>query len=284
MALSGHQLAVLEAVSFVESHFPNAEAPLSPPLTPPPSPAPSQAPPTPPQLWLGPPGIPPDLYYRSIPAGAPPGLVRCYPPVQAPIHRITNNNASLFGDFARYLDKGVDDKGSRVSIDLTCVICLERKLRVPDRVMPECSDCDARALETLAVLPCGHFFGSGCLSKWAAEIAPESWVPCPLCRFDLAYRCGHDMMPREYDAENPRRGSVPRTLPEGGGICNLCFCCYESEIGASLDRLASLLFPDDIVPGDLKYANSAEALTATSLHFQEKVWKLLSETDHYIRW
>ncbi|KAI0553646.1 hypothetical protein F4679DRAFT_598935 [Xylaria curta] len=127
MATSGNRLEIFAAVNFVESHFSDSQAhkthswrmsnaahshshphPLPHP--------PPQGPP---------PGVPADQYFSDLPDHPPPGLVRALPTTPAPVRLITNENASLFGDFARYLDNGVDADGNPLVLDLTCPICME---------------------------------------------------------------------------------------------------------------------------------------------------------------
>ncbi|KAI1132452.1 hypothetical protein F5Y10DRAFT_293546 [Nemania abortiva] len=235
-----------------------------------------------------PPGVPADVYHRSRPEGPPPGLVRTFSPLPTPIHLVWNGNASLFGDFARYLDTGVDENGYPVNIDLTCVICLRCKLIVPLRVTPTDPNPyhSEDGLEKLAVLPCGHFFGSKCLEKWCEE---TDWQfgydgpPCPICRFELIYSCGHTLPAREYDPTRSRIEQMPLTLPEGGQIPRLCESCCLTELNEAIERLKHLLFPQQIVPGDLRDPNHLAMLHERSVTFRKKMWQYYSQNQSFNR-
>ncbi|KAI3323632.1 hypothetical protein HD806DRAFT_544339 [Xylariaceae sp. AK1471] len=288
METFGNRLAVLEAVNFVESHFPNAQAPQPTLSSPPwrvPVPANSQAPQV--GKLLSPPGIPSDKYYGGIPDGPPPGLVRVCPPIPVVPHLITNQDVSLFGDFARYLDTGVDEDGRPVIIDLTCMICQTCKLEVPERLSAAYSSHGPGNSEWIAVMPCGHFFGSACLTRWLrmSDCEDNGKGPlCPLCRFESTYSCGHYLPAREYNHTMLRRNQVPMTLPEGGSLPYACELCYEGELEATVDSLRDLLFPRYIPQGDLRWADSAEILRETSLQFKRRVFDFLIMKEHYLRW
>ncbi|KAI0908113.1 hypothetical protein F4823DRAFT_640616 [Ustulina deusta] len=273
----GNRRAALEAVDFVESHFPNAHA--HPPTS-------SSRRPPQPETLLSPPGIPADEYQRGRLSGAPPGLVRVCPPTFAPTRVLNNGNVSLFSDFARYLDDGLDENNHRVELDLTCVICMEHKLQVPECVRPRSQSSEEGPLEWLATLPCGHYMGSDCLEKWLVESGLESEdgiTRCPLCRLSLVYLCGHFIAPREYNPMLYRAEQVPLTLPEGGGIPRLCEICYKGNVHGAIDRLRHLLFPP-IFPDDFRFRNSAEILRHTAERFTQRVWDFWGTNIHYNRW
>ncbi|KAI0447464.1 hypothetical protein F4803DRAFT_574661 [Xylaria telfairii] len=281
MANSVNRSEVLAAIDFVESHFPNSQAP---------GPTLPRRAHDPPHLQqphqkaspMSPPGVPAKEYYSSVPDHPPPGLVRIDPPSPAPFRVITNETASLFGDFARYLDNGVDEDGNPVAVDLTCSICLESKLIVSDHVTPNRIGHAPRAFEAMAVMPCGHYFGTNCLYEW---LVSSHWnASCPLCRFQLLYECGHELEPREYNPLGTRRMQIPMTVPEGGKIPRSCCICYEDCIETAIDRLRSLLFPRDVVPGDLQFADSDQILRSMSAQFKNRVWNSLILNEHYIRW
>ncbi|KAI1747959.1 hypothetical protein F4782DRAFT_543170 [Xylaria castorea] len=284
MATSGNRLEVLAAVNFVESHFPNGQALKSAYLGGMPNSAHSH----PPQhnLLLSPPGVPADKYHSGLPNYPPPGLVRVSPATPAPVHVITNETASLFGDFARYLDDGIDEDGNPVSIQLTCGICMESKLKVTSCLIGNGSSPPPRIpedtpAEDLSILPCGHFFGANCLYEWLISADQGG---CPLCRYELVYACGHDMEPLEYNSSMFRREHIPLTFPEGGLVPRSCRSCYEGCINGAAERLRHLLFPPDVRPGDLQFVNSAEILRSTSSNFKSRVQSLLAMREHYIRW
>ncbi|KAI0185414.1 hypothetical protein EV127DRAFT_412251 [Xylaria flabelliformis] len=276
MATSGNRLEVLAAVNFVESQFPNGHKSHPWRVSSPAhscSHSRSQGPP---------PGVSADEYFSGLPNSPPPGLVRVSPAKPAPVRRITNETASLFGDFARYIDDGVDEDGNPVVIDLTCCICMESKLLVSNcQAANSCGN--SSTFEDLTIMPCGHFMGFTCLYNWLLTTDRQN-PTCPLCRFKLVYRCGHDLEPREYTYLLPRREQVPLTLPEGGMVPHSCDVCYEKCIEDALTRLRYLLFPSDIVTGDLQYEDSAEILSNTSELFKRRTLDYLCMNEHYIRW
>ncbi|KAH8163533.1 hypothetical protein CIB48_g4707 [Xylaria polymorpha] len=281
MANFGNRSEMLAAINFVESHFPNSQAPK--PTFPwrvhndPPHSQPPHLPPPPP------PGVLAEGFYSSVPDHPPPGLIRTDPPTPAPSRVITNETASLFGDFARYLDEGIDEDGNPVVVDLTCCICMHSKLQVSDFVTPHTCGNAPGTVEVLAVLPCGHYFGSDCLYEWL-EYNTREEAGCPLCRFQLVYDCGHGLEPRGYNPLGTRREQIPMTIPEGGKVPRSCEYCFEGCIDTAIDRLRRLLFPPDVIPGDLQFPNSDEILRSTSAHFKLKVWNFLILNEHYIRW
>ncbi|KAI0456535.1 hypothetical protein F5B21DRAFT_522683 [Xylaria acuta] len=280
MATFGNRVEMLAALNFVESLFPSGQAPE--PTYPWGVSNPAHSHPPQNSRLLSPPGVSADRYYSDLPDCPPPGLIRVLPATPAPLRVITNETASLFGDFARYLDDGIDEDGNPVLIDLTCCICLESKLRV--------SGCGAAngpchgpvTFENLSVLPCGHFFGAECLYEWL--LSGDGGASCPLCRFELAYSCGHSLEPREYNPLMFRREQIPQTVPEGGLVPRSCQHCYESCIDGTVERLRHLLFPPYVVPGDLQYSDSAEILRGTSSLFKGRILDFLVMSEHYIRW
>ncbi|KAI1736869.1 hypothetical protein F4680DRAFT_451481 [Xylaria scruposa] len=284
METSRNRVEILAAVNFVESHFSDGQGHkthswrMSNAAN---SHSHSHSHPHPPPQDL-PPGVPADQYFSGLPNYPPPGLVRASPTTLAPVHLITNEDASLFSDFAGYLDNGVDEDGNPVVVDLTCSICMESKLLVSNCQAAN-SSSDSRPSEDLCVMPCGHFIGYDCLYEWLLTTA-NSTPTCPLCRFELVYRCGHDVEPREYTSLMTRREQVPLTVPEGGMVPNYCDACYERCIMQAVERLRHLLFPDDILDGDLQYENSAEILRSTSVQFRRRVLNYLYMNEHYVRW
>ncbi|KAI0533078.1 hypothetical protein GGR58DRAFT_506753 [Xylaria digitata] len=201
-----------------------------------------------------PPGLSADQYYRDLPKGPPPGLVRVGEPTLAPTRLLTNEDVSLFSDFAHYLDTGVDENGFPVVIDLTCLICTERKLLVQASVAAR----SQQAHERLAILPCGHFMGENCLSRWLLSTGLynyNSCTHCPLCRFELAYECGHFILPYKYNPFMRRGKQIPITLPEGGKIPDECEICYKGNMDWAIDKSQDLLFPRGII-SDLRFDSS----------------------------
>ncbi|KAI0103170.1 hypothetical protein GGR51DRAFT_256989 [Nemania sp. FL0031] len=233
-----------------------------------------------------PPGIPADTYHSRVPAGPPPGLVRALPPSLAPTHLITNNEASLFSDFACYLDRGVDENGYPVIVDLTCAICLDRKLVVPSCVTSPNQTFESDNFEWLTVLPCGHFFGSKCLESWIEEAQWDhnAVVPCPLCRFKLAYACGHPLLPREYNPLWTRNAQMPMTFPEGGDIPRVCEECFELELDERIEGVQAMIFPLEVPHGDFRRPDLGNLIRETSAKFRQAVWNFTSVRRHFNYW
>ncbi|KAI1817763.1 hypothetical protein GGS20DRAFT_531655 [Poronia punctata] len=207
----------------------------------------------------------------------------------APRKILTNANISLFGEFARFLDDAVDEgDGKAVCLDLTCLICQVARLEVPGRVRVDVSssslsrdmdmdmDMDMNnhtwtstsnhssssseqpptntetetETEYIAILPCGHFFGSTCLERWMMTCdanSPHNTFPfppntttttsahCPICRYEMRHAsCGHILTAREYDPEYPRSEQIPPTIPEAGGgavdvVQDRCLDCWQGD-------------------------------------------------------
>lgn len=107
--------------------------------------------------------------------------------------------------------------------NLVCEICHESKLRFrSDRYKV----CD----ETPALLPCGHIAGFTCLSSWiqAQVEADPTNVCCPTCRMPILYeKCGHAVSPRPIVSNSIQK--LPRTIPGGGTIPDLCMSCTNKE-------------------------------------------------------
>ncbi|KAI0876312.1 hypothetical protein GGS24DRAFT_514262 [Hypoxylon argillaceum] len=288
MATIGNQEAILETVNYLESRFPSAQAhqhtiSMHPSRSP--TPTNQQSPQCQAPQCCSPPGVAADVYQSSLPGCPPPGLVRVHPPFPTPVRVVSNANASLFSDFAPYLDTGHDEDNNPVVVDLTCLICLQRKLDVPDRVTASDFNHARGARESMTILPCGHFFGSGCMARWIMENEWQEIIwHCPICRFELVYDCGHEIEPLEYDPDCRRARQVPMTLPEGGEIPHSCNECVDDEIDESIERLRRLLFPRYIVPGDYRERQSAEIMRHVSLEFRHQVWNFTMMRDEFNRW
>ncbi|GAW14435.1 hypothetical protein ANO14919_038380 [Xylariales sp. No.14919] len=278
MASFGNRQAMLDAaiaVNFVESLFPRAHAHSPCHLV-------GSSPPPPP-----PPGVSAEEDYQGLPQGPPPGLVRVTPPCPAATRLITNEQVSLFSDFNKYLHDSIDEDGCPVVVDLTCAICMDRKLRVPDAVTARSDDGQQHAArEPLVVLPCGHFMGSDCLETWLIESEFQNEagiVRCPLCRFELVYSCGHFIPPREYIPELSGENQLPLTLPEGGRIPRTCEWCCRGNIDDAIEKLRSLLFPE-VLLNDLVWPESAEVLRTSAVQFKRRIWDFWGLNVHYNRW
>ncbi|KAI1504298.1 hypothetical protein F5X99DRAFT_423801 [Biscogniauxia marginata] len=189
-----------------------------------------------------PPGVPQGCY-NGVVDGPPPGLVRVSLPTPAPIRRITNNDVSLFSDIVPYFQTGIDENGCPVSIDLTCQICSCRRLEMPGHVAPT----EPSEMEQLAVLPCGHMFGMGCIETWTNTQEEAGEEPsCPMCRFSLYYHdgdCGHMISVHPYDGSWSRHRQVPLTLPEGGFVPRVCEFCALDQISKCVRHINNIVFP-----------------------------------------
>ncbi|KAI1183081.1 hypothetical protein F5B17DRAFT_449003 [Nemania serpens] len=289
MATSGNlEPTLLQIVNYLDFGFPDAQAHHPMAWLPSCQDSSSFANPHPPQP--PPPGVSAESYHHhhAPPDSYPPGLVRVCPPFLAPVHVVTNETVSLFSDFAHYLDTGRDEDGHRVVLDLNCMICLERKLQLPACVTANYPPgLEGPSFEWLAILPCGHFFGSDCLEHWLAESgfqSPDTTAVCPLCRFKLMYSCGHFLSPREYNPVRTRAQQVPMTLPEGGAIPRSCPECHYERIKEAIEQLRHLLFPMYIVPGDLVHPDSKEIMRLASLEFFRNMWRMTDMEEYYNRW
>ncbi|KAI0970144.1 hypothetical protein F4678DRAFT_462944 [Xylaria arbuscula] len=96
----------------------------------------------------------------------------------------------------------------KVEIDLTCNICHIRHLRLHPWISGPGLAADPEP-EPFCVLPCGHYFGFDCMSKWHAL-----HLVCPMCRFRLRYLdCGHCVPVKEVD--------VAERVPSVGGYVSV---------------------------------------------------------------
>jgi len=71
-------------------------------------------------------------------------------------------------------------------------------------------------IETAVMLPCGHVFGSGCISRWLEDASTHQ--DCPNCRRRMVYsECGHHVRPIEFERK-------PRMVREAEmpGKCGIC--------------------------------------------------------------
>ncbi|KAI1117996.1 hypothetical protein F5Y14DRAFT_294712 [Nemania sp. NC0429] len=280
MATARTSEEILDIVNFLELGLHYARAyhhPSGPPL------ANSQQP----QL---PPGVSAEDYHHG-PLEYPPGLVRISSPVPAPVRVITNDDVSLFGDFAQYLDTGRDEDGNLVAVDLDCLICQDRKLQLPACVTANNPDLapglEGPRWEWMAILPCGHFWGSDCLLEWLSEstwTSPENCASCPLCRLTLTYNCGHFLSPRDFHPARTRAEQVPMTLPERGAVPERCAECHYKEVAVAVERLRNLLFPRDLVPTDLVRPETWDFMKSASIDFCTRMWAFAEMDENYNRW
>ncbi|KAI0396683.1 hypothetical protein F5Y17DRAFT_455751 [Xylariaceae sp. FL0594] len=215
-------------------------------------------------LGLHPPGLSNGESFSGIAEDPPPGLIRVGPAIPAIRRLITDQDVAVFGDIARYLDTGRDEYGEYVAIDLTCSICLTSKLRLPEDVWAhDATSCyigdegeneGEEGVESIMVIPCGHFFGSRCLRTWI--------------RTTERRRRGGADSDNEHDAALPemsRRRHIPRTLPEGGAVPRLCDDCYELDVVGGIEFLCGLLFPQHVPAGDYTSPDSERLLMEQKL-------------------
>ncbi|KAM9881062.1 hypothetical protein VDGL01_04873 [Verticillium dahliae] len=109
--------------------------------------------------------------------------------------------------------------------DIVCTICRVSVLSLsPEGDSARLAGQTDKDNRTPAIMPCGHLACAGCLSTWF-----EEHDTCPFCRYRLVYRkCGHKIQLRRMT-----EGSIyliPATIPDGGVIPDLCFCCHEEEL------------------------------------------------------
>ncbi|KAI1802394.1 hypothetical protein F4811DRAFT_529597 [Daldinia bambusicola] len=154
---------------------------------------------------------------------------------------------SVFGDFAKYIEPGLDSAGRQVELDLTCIIS-NTSLDVYTRNSRPRDPDDAARTEPMAVLPCGHYFGFKGIDDWIRTRVTDEMPPdCPACRFFLIYpQCGHEIKIRPYDARFQRDGQLPLTIPEGGIVPEYCWRCRVDWIRAMSQHLAYEIYPEDI--------------------------------------
>ncbi|KAI1660282.1 hypothetical protein F4813DRAFT_401221 [Daldinia decipiens] len=203
-----------------------------------------------------PPGVTEDIY-SSVRNTPPPGIVRAYPPkpISYAAYRkaldkvrvITNDDVSVFGDIAHYVEYGLDSAGRRVELYLTCHIS-QTVLDVTSKT-PRSRDLqDTSRSEPMAVLPCGHFFGFRGIDDWVRTRYNDNVCPdCPLCRFLLVYpQCGHEIRIRPYDPRFTRDGQLPLTIPEGGSVPDYCLRCRVDYLKLLGQQIAHQVYPDDI--------------------------------------
>ncbi|KAI1642246.1 uncharacterized protein F4817DRAFT_353378 [Daldinia loculata] len=204
-----------------------------------------------------PPGVTEDIY-RSVRNTPPPGIVRAYPPqpisyaayrkaLDRNVRVITNDDVSVFGDIAHYVEYGLDSAGRRIELYLTCHIS-QTALDVMSRT-PRSRDPQGMSLsEPMAVLPCGHFFGFRGIDDWTRTRYNDNVSPdCPLCRFPLIYpQCGHEIRIRPYDPRFTRDGQLPLTIPEGGSVPEYCLRCRVDYLKLIGQQVAYQIYPNDI--------------------------------------
>jgi hypothetical protein len=136
----------------------------------------------------------------------------------------------------------IRQSSGKVDVELSCAICWV-SLNYHSEVASDRSSCPCLTDgggEHAVILPCGHVIGNKCLNKMTAT-SEHGVQRCPLCRFDMSYRCGHRIT-RQYCAPDltsvaeasliGARGplidsilSVPATIPEGAELPGRCFGC-----------------------------------------------------------
>ncbi|KAI0117425.1 hypothetical protein F4814DRAFT_448427 [Daldinia grandis] len=210
-----------------------------------------------PSIAYLPPGITEDIY-SSVRNTPPPGLVRAYPPqpisysayrktLDRNVRVITNDDVSVFGDFAAYVEYGLDTAGRRIELYLTCHIS-QTALDVMSRTPRSRDPRETSQSEPMAVLPCGHFFSFRGIDDWIRTRASDNICPdCPLCRFPLIYpQCGHEIRIRPYDMRFTRDGQLPLTVSEGGFVPEYCRRCRADYLKLIGQQVAYHIYPDTI--------------------------------------
>ncbi|KAK7751407.1 hypothetical protein SLS62_006663 [Diatrype stigma] len=109
--------------------------------------------------------------------------------------------------------------GRPVRMGLCCAICDDAVLAFPIVALHNPAN---QATEGVAVLPCGHFYGAACVSKWLATQHRARRAPtCPDCRHPLVHpACGHGvrLLSSPFTPLRPRgareeQGAVMLSLP-----------------------------------------------------------------------
>ncbi|TVY29442.1 putative urease accessory protein ureD-like [Lachnellula hyalina] len=138
--------------------------------------------------------------------------------------------------------------------DVTCSVCTE----------PYHTEFEPGITEYPFLTACGHVLGAACLKRWL-----ENQSTCPICRFNLEFRCGHPIPPRKAF---PSGGATPPTLAFGTGVPRSCLNCrltrlheywsakideYEGGFAYMQKRLDSLnawfrLFVDSVGDADVE--------------------------------
>jgi len=97
-------------------------------------------------------------------------------------------------------------------------------------------------IETWAMLPCGHAFGSFCIKTWLGLAEQPS---CPVCRRDMQHACGHPCLPRVVT----RLHGLPRKPAQ---LSSTCFFCTKARwknprqgvVGRAVIRAITVLAAD----------------------------------------
>ncbi|KAI0175533.1 hypothetical protein GGR52DRAFT_537118 [Hypoxylon sp. FL1284] len=158
---------------------------------------------------------------------------------------LTEQDVPMFHMMEKYF-WGYDENGSHVLLDLTCPICLFRKLDVPAPVTPRQTHEEYQEAEPFTVLPCGHYFGSWCLHNWFVARQKRGLKPeCAYCRFPLTHECGHNIRLRPYDPRFLRAGQTPLTNTEDGGVLfRDCAICFRNDLEHVATLLVYRVYPD----------------------------------------
>ncbi|KAI2618194.1 hypothetical protein GGR54DRAFT_606408 [Hypoxylon sp. NC1633] len=155
-------------------------------------------------------------------------------------------SGDMYQEIRQYVERTewVDVNGNLVNINITCSLCLDKKLRVGQRPPREefetallNPDYDAVAdSEVIQVFPCGHYFGRDCVLDWMSEMVRmrRSAITCPICRFEMVHpECGHIAYPLGVLMGDFTIGTsverqiipLPPTIPEGGQVAASCPSC-----------------------------------------------------------
>ncbi|RSL57511.1 hypothetical protein CEP54_008244 [Fusarium duplospermum] len=155
---------------------------------------------------------------------------------------------------------------------VACTICYEN-------VELEHDVSSDEPAHTAVVLPCGHIFGSSCLGYWTQSLVDRGTTPsCPTCRRETIHSaCEHYARPlhiplkhrqvvndglattnvakaintfvnaidgfleSQTTKEMRRRDflRLPPTIPEGGGVNDLCYSCHVEDLLSTMTALTS---------------------------------------------
>ncbi|KAF5007285.1 hypothetical protein FDECE_6374 [Fusarium decemcellulare] len=130
------------------------------------------------------------------------------------------------------------------NLNLQCDICMEQ-MSVFDHEHVQ-HHVEKNMHHGARVLPCGHMFGTRCISRVIVECR-NSHIPvsCPMCRTPFVDHphClhGHSGMPMPNTIQDI--ANFPRTLAEGGKIADKCGDCQVVDAVIGLSRLAPILYP-----------------------------------------
>jgi len=132
------------------------------------------------------------------------------------------NKLSKMGDLAIVINSNMKNQDE----DEECTICQEKlgKKRM------------AGPAEDRYILPCGHVFGSECITTWLQTSSFNK--DCPICRRSMLYRgCGHAVLPLLAPAQTKTTLNLenyqPQAIPEAE-MPEKCPVCRQDKLEAEL--------------------------------------------------